>query len=96
MHGNTNKATIVLGPLFPFLFAHATLRRRLHTRLGRLDAVLRGKDLDPKVLVTHKLEVLPACPGCGRTHTWVPGAKDFTHLIYANAKERKRLQRCVS
>ena len=36
-----------------------------------------------------RMESLPPCPGCGRTHTWIVGARDLTGDIFADAQARK-------
>ena len=42
-------------------------------------------------LAAINLEVLPECYGCGRTHTYVIGARDLSLMIGANKEARARL-----
>ena len=55
----------------------------LKQALIRDDSAGEGSYLD--------MEVLPGCFGCGRTHTYVIGARDLSLLIGANAEARERL-----
>lgn len=43
-------------------------------------------------LAALRLEALPPCPGCGRTHAYAVGARDFSSLISSN-KDALRLLR---
>ena len=62
-----------------------TVQRALVTQESRIP----GTD-DVELSYGLRMESLPKCPGCGRTHTWIVGAHDLAGDIFASALEREK------